>query len=97
MIGTWASHPGSVTTIKVEEPQVKHKVSLFINTGTRISAIPFSPGPRSSKKITGISGQPFKVLFYSAFSLLLGRFPFLSLLFNCPRNPYSSGRATSSI
>jgi hypothetical protein len=45
-----------VTTIKVEEPQViltikKHKVSLLIHTGASISAIPFSPGPRSSKKI----------------------------------------------
>jgi rubrerythrin len=46
-----------VTTLKAEEPRViltieKHKVSLLINTGASISAIPFSPGPRSSKKIT---------------------------------------------
>jgi hypothetical protein len=33
-----------------------------------------------------------RALFHSAFSLLLGRFPSLSLLFNCPRNPYSSTR-----
>jgi hypothetical protein len=36
-------------------------------------------------------------LFHSAFSLLLGRFPFLSPLFNCPRNPYSSARVRLSI
>jgi hypothetical protein len=54
-----------VTTIKAGEPRVfltikKHKVSLLTNTGATISAIPFSPGPRSSKKITvqSISGQP---------------------------------------
>jgi hypothetical protein len=46
----------SVTTVKAEEPRViltikKHKVSLLIDTGARISAIAFSPGPRSSKKI----------------------------------------------
>jgi hypothetical protein len=52
MTGPWASHPGSVTTVKAEEPWVKHKISLLIDTGASISAIPFSPGPRSSKKIT---------------------------------------------
>jgi hypothetical protein len=59
-----------VTTIKAEEPQEiltieKHKVSLLIDTGASISAIPFFPGPRSSKKITvqGISGQPLKHYF----------------------------------
>jgi hypothetical protein len=37
----------------------KHKVTLLIDTGASISAIPFSPRPRFSKKITlqGISGQ----------------------------------------
>jgi hypothetical protein len=56
-----------VTTVKAGESWViltieKHKVSLLIDTGASISAIPFSPGPRSSKKITvqGISGQPPK-------------------------------------
>jgi hypothetical protein len=52
MMGPWASHPGSVTTVKAEEPWVKHKVSLLINTGASISVIPFSPRPKSSKKIT---------------------------------------------
>jgi hypothetical protein len=61
-----ASHPmtvlgpliqAPVTTIKAEEPQAiltfeKHKVIFLINTRARIAAIPFSPGPRSSKKIT---------------------------------------------
>jgi hypothetical protein len=93
MMGPRASYPGSVTTIKAEEPRDKHKVSL-INTGASISAIPFSPRPKCSKKITlqGISGQPLERYF-----TLLGRFPFLSLLFNCPRNPYSSARARPSI
>jgi hypothetical protein len=45
-----------VTTIKPEELQViltiqRHKVSLLINTEASISAIPFSPRPRSFKKI----------------------------------------------
>jgi hypothetical protein len=37
----------------------KHKISLLIDTGASISAIPFPPGPRSSKKsnVQGISGQ----------------------------------------
>jgi hypothetical protein len=41
--GSGASHPGFVTTIKAEEPRVKHKVSLLIDTGASISAILFSP------------------------------------------------------
>jgi hypothetical protein len=45
-----------VTTIKPEEPQVillkNSRSELLIDTGASISAIPFSPGPRSSKKIT---------------------------------------------
>jgi hypothetical protein len=46
----------SVTTVKAEEPRViltikKHKVNLLIDTGASISAIPFSPRPRPSKKI----------------------------------------------
>jgi hypothetical protein len=51
MTGPWTSHPGSVITVKAEEPQVKHKVSLLTDTGASILAIPFSPGPRSSKKL----------------------------------------------
>jgi hypothetical protein len=44
-----------VTTIKAGGLWVlltteKHKISLLIDTGASISAIPFSPGPRSSKK-----------------------------------------------
>jgi hypothetical protein len=52
MMGPWASYPGSVTTVKIQEPWVKHKVSLLMDTGASILAIPFSLGPRSSKKIT---------------------------------------------
>jgi hypothetical protein len=98
-----ASHPSSVTTIKVEEPQEiltieKHKVSLLIDTGASISAIPFSPEPRCSKKVTvwGISGQPLECYFTQTLvsRLLLGRFPLLTLLFNCCRNPYSARAKT---
>jgi hypothetical protein len=89
--------PSRLLHHKAEEPQAiliieKHKVTFLINTGARILAIPFSPGSRSSKKIT-VSGhiKPTpRALFHSACNLLLGRFPFLSLLFNYPRNPYSS-------
>jgi hypothetical protein len=65
MMGPWASHPGPIASVKSEEPRVKHKVSFLINTGASISAIPFSPGPRFSKKITilGISGQPLEHYF----------------------------------
>jgi hypothetical protein len=38
-----------------------------------------------------------RALFHSASSLFLGRFPPLSLLFYCPRNPYFSARVRSSI
>jgi hypothetical protein len=80
-----------VTTIKAEEPWAiliieKHKVSLLINIGASISAISFFLDP-----------GPLRNLFHSASSLLLGRFPLLSLFFNCPRNPYSSARAKPSI
>jgi hypothetical protein len=71
------------TTIKIEELQViltieKHKVSLLINTGASISAIPFSPGPRSSKKITvqGISGQPLEHYFTQSIACSWGYFHF---------------------
>jgi hypothetical protein len=72
-IQLWVLGPpikASVTTIEAEEPQgiltvEKHKVILLIDTGASISAIPFSPGPWSSKKITaqGISGQPLEHYF----------------------------------
>jgi hypothetical protein len=60
-----------VTTIKAEEPQAiltieKHKVSLLIDTGPSISAIPFSPGPRVSKKkkllFSTYQASPYSVL-----------------------------------
>jgi hypothetical protein len=98
MMGPGASHPGSVTTIKAEEPRVKHKVSLLIDTGASISALPFSPGQVLQENYCSRHIRPAsRTLFHSAFSLLLARFPFLSLLFNCPRNSYSSVRARPSI
>jgi hypothetical protein len=93
-----------VNTTKAEEPQViltigKHKVSLLINTGASISAIPFCPGPRASKKITvqGISGQPLEHYFTQPLACSWGDDFYLSLVFNCPRNHYSSARVRPSI
>jgi hypothetical protein len=78
MTGPRASHPGSVTTVKAEEPQVKHKVTLLINTGASIPAIPFSPKPRSSKKITvrGVSRQPLEQHFTQPLACSWGDFHF---------------------
>jgi hypothetical protein len=84
-----------VTTIKAEEPWViltieKHKVSLLIDTGASISAIPFSPRTRSSKKITvqwGISGQPIECCTMQPLAYSWRDFPFCVLLFNFPENP----------
>jgi hypothetical protein len=78
MMGPMASHTGFVITVKAEEPQIKHKVSLFINTRANISAIPFSPRHRSSKKITvrGISGQPLEHYFTQTLACFWGDFHF---------------------
>jgi hypothetical protein len=98
MTGPWASHPGSVTTIKAEEPQVKHRVNFLINTGASISLFLSLPDPFLQENYCSKHNRPvFRALFHSGFSLLLGRFPFLSLLFNCPRNSYSSARESTSI
>jgi hypothetical protein len=89
-----ASHPSSVTTIKVEEPQEiltieKHKVSLLIDTGASISAIPFSPGCKSSKKITvwGISGQPLGCYFTPPLACSWGDFYFCHSFSTVPETP----------
>jgi hypothetical protein len=70
-----------VTTIKAGEPWVllmieKHKVSLLIDIGASISAIPFSHGTRSSKKITvqSISGQPLQHYFTQPLACSWGEF-----------------------
>jgi hypothetical protein len=88
MSGPWASHPGSVTTIKAEELQVKHKISL-INTGASISASPFSPGPRSSKKITvqGVSGQPLERYFTQPLACSWGDCHFCHSFLIVPETP----------
>jgi hypothetical protein len=72
-----------VTTVKAEEPQVilaieKHKIRLLIDTGDSISSIPFSPRPRSSKKITvwGISGQSLEGCFTQPLAWSWGDFHF---------------------
>jgi hypothetical protein len=89
MTGPWASHTGSVTTVKAEEPQIKHKVSLLIDTGASISAIPFSPRPRSSKKITvrGISGQPLERYFTQPLACSWGDFHFCHSFLIVPETP----------
>jgi hypothetical protein len=94
-----------VTTLKAEEHWEiltieKHKASLLTDTGASISAIPFSPGPRSSKKKNYCLEHirpASRTLFHSASSLLLGRFPLMSLCYNYTKNPYSSARVRPSI
>jgi hypothetical protein len=83
-----------VITIKAEEPQAivtieKHKVSLLIDTGASISAIPFSPGPRSSKKITvqRISSQPLEYYFTQSLACSWGDFLFFHSFLIVPENP----------
>jgi hypothetical protein len=88
-MGPGASHPGFVTTVKAEEPQIKHKFSLLIDTGASISVIPFSPGPRPSKKITvrGISGQPLEHYFAQPLACFWGDFHFCHSFLIVPENP----------
>jgi hypothetical protein len=95
-----ASPPGSVTTIKAEKPWAiltieKHKVSLLIDTGASISAIPVSPGPRSIKKITvqGISGQALECYFTQPLACFWGDFHFCHSFLIVSNTPYSSVRA----
>jgi hypothetical protein len=94
--------PGSsiqtpVTTIKAREPQVlltikNHKVNQHLSysflSGTQVL---------QENYCSGHIRPASRMLLHSAFSLLLGRFPFLSLLFNSPTNSYSSARARPSI
>jgi hypothetical protein len=103
MTGPWASHPGSVTTVKAEEPQVlltieKHKFASLsiLEPASQLSFLSWTQVLQEnycSRHIRPAS----RALFHSVFSLLLGRFPFLSLLFNCPQTPYSSARVRASI
>jgi hypothetical protein len=78
-----------VTTIKAEEPWEMHKVSLHINTGASISFIPFSPRPRSSKKIAvqGISGQPLECYFTQTLACSWGDFHFCHSFLIVPETP----------
>jgi hypothetical protein len=104
MKGPRASHLGSVTTIKAEEPRVilsikkaqgqspyqywSQHLSYFFLSQTQVFQENYCLGhirPAST------------VLFHSVFSLLLERVPFQSLLFNCPRKPYSSTMVRPSI
>jgi hypothetical protein len=83
-----------VITIKAEEPQAilsikKHKVSLLIHTGASILAMPFSPGPRSSKKITvqGVSGQPQECYFTQPLAYSWADFYFFHSFLIVPETP----------
>jgi hypothetical protein len=92
-----------VTTRKAGEPWIlltieMHKVSLLMDTGASISAIPLSRTQVLQENYCSRHNRPAsRELFHSGFSLLLGRFPFLSLLFNCSRNHYTSARVRLSI
>jgi hypothetical protein len=93
-MGLEASHPGSVTTIKIEETRViltikKHRVSLLIDIGASMSDIFFSSGPRSSKKITvpGISGQPLEHSFTHPLAHSWGDFHFCHSFLVVPETP----------
>jgi hypothetical protein len=96
--GPWASHPGSVTTIKAEESHKSiRSASLSILEPTfGYSFLSWTQILQENYCLRHIRPAS-RALFHSAFSLLLGRFPFLSLLFNCPRNPYPSARVRPSI
>jgi hypothetical protein len=70
MTGPGASHTGSCDHCKSRGAPgytyyQKSTVNLLIDTGASISAILFSPRPRSSKKITvqGVLGQPLEHYF----------------------------------
>jgi hypothetical protein len=83
-----------VTTIKAEELRAilaveKHKVSLLLDNGASIPAIPFSPGPRSSKKITvwGISGQFLERYFTQPLARSWGDFHFCHSFLIVPETP----------
>jgi hypothetical protein len=83
-----------VTTIKAGETQVlltikKHKIILLIDPGASIPAIPFSPGARSSKKITvrGLSGQPLECDFTQTVTCSWGDFHFYHSFLIVPETP----------
>jgi hypothetical protein len=103
MMGSGEPIQAPVTTRKAEEPQViltigKHKISILIDTGASISAIPFSPRPKSSKQIAvrGILSQSVKHYFTQPLACSWGDFHFCHSFFSCPRNPYSSARVRLS-
>jgi hypothetical protein len=82
-----------VTTIKPEEPQAiltikKNKVSL-LDTTASISAIPFPPRHRSSKKINvqSISGQPLECYFTQSLACSWGDFYFCHYFLIVPETP----------
>jgi hypothetical protein len=83
-----------VTTINAKEPRTvltikNHKISLLIDTGASISAVPFSPGLRSSKKITvrSISSQPLERYFTQPLACSCGDFHFCHSLLIVPETP----------
>jgi hypothetical protein len=84
-----------VTTLKAEEHWEiltieKHKASLLTDTGASISAIPFSPGPRSSKKkitVWSISGQPLERYFTQPLACSWGDFHLCHSVIIIPKIP----------
>jgi hypothetical protein len=100
MMGPGASHPGSCDTIKVGEPWV----ILIIDEAQGQPPYQYWSQHLSYSFLsrTQVLQENYclrhirpasRALFHSTFILILGRFPFLSLLFNCPRNPYCSTKA----
>jgi hypothetical protein len=101
MTGPRAFHPGSCDHHKKQRSprqylRLKNTRSAsysILEPAFQLFLSLLDPGPPRTGHIRPVP----RALFHSAISLLLRRFPLLSLLFNCPRNPYCSARARPSI
>jgi hypothetical protein len=93
MMGPRASHPGSCNHCKSRgAPGYTYygKVSILtLHAGASMSAVPFSPRPRPSKKITvwGISGQPLEHHFTQPLVCFWGDFHFCHSFLIVPETP----------
>jgi hypothetical protein len=104
MKGPMASHPGSRDHHKIRKFPRLYSLSkntrstslLILEPASQLFLLLPDPGPLRKYCSGHIRTAP-RASFHSDFSLILGRFPFLSLLFNCPRNPYPSARVRPSI
>jgi hypothetical protein len=94
MTGTGASHPGSCNHHKSrgapgDTYYWKSQGQPFYQYWASISAIPFSPRPRSSKKITvwGISGWPLEHYYAQPLACSWGDFHFCHSFLFVPETP----------